>query len=229
MVLTLPKIFTAYLFLFFRTQKTEFALHMSQFSFQTIKSAVEGFYKEKGSKFMAFAFPVETEDEVKEKVAGLKKKYFDARHHCFAYILGVDKSKFRAFDDGEPNHSAGDPILGQIKSKNLTNVLIVVVRYFGGTKLGVGGLIQAYKTAAEDALHHAEIIEEEVMESIALRYPYESTPEVMRLVKEFEVEILEQDFGEDCHLKATLKLKVQIEFMSRLKLLRALGSKIVLE
>ena len=201
---------------------------MSLFSFQTIKEAVEGFYKEKGSKFMAFAYPVESEEEVKEKVVDLKKKYFDGRHHCFAYMLGVDKARFRAFDDGEPNHSAGDPILGQIKSKNLTNVLIVVVRYFGGKKLGVSGLIQAYKIAAGDALSHAEIIEKE-KESITLRYPYESTPEVMRLVKEFGVEILEQDFVKDCYLKANLKNKIQIEFMSRLHLLQALGNKIVLE
>lgn len=202
---------------------------MSPFSFQTIEAATEGIYKEKGSKFLAFAYPVESEDEIKVKLTELRKKYFDARHHCFGYLLGVDKSKFRSFDDGEPNHSAGDPILGQIKSKNLTNVIVVVVRYFGGTKLGVGGLIQAYKTAAEEALNHARIIEKEVKETFSLRYPYESTPEVMRLVKDFELEIAEQEFKDNCYLKGMVKLKVKKEFVEKLNLLQALGNKIILE
>jgi uncharacterized YigZ family protein len=202
---------------------------MSPFSFQTIKTSSEGSYKEKGSKFLAFAYPVESEEAIKDRLTDLKKKYFDARHHCFAYQLGVDKARFRAFDDGEPNHSAGDPILGQIKSKNLTNVLIVVVRYFGGTKLGVGGLIQAYKTAAEEALNNAIIIEKEVTESILLRYPYEDTPEVMRLVKEFGLEISAQEFGDDCSFKGVLRLRVKKEFIEKVSLLQALGNKIFLE
>jgi len=111
----------------------------------TIKHESEGFYKEKGSKFLAFAYPVQDEAAVKERTSELKKVYYDARHHCYAYILGHDGEQYRASDDGEPNHSAGDPILGQIKSNNLTNTLIVVVRYFGGTKLGISGLINAYK------------------------------------------------------------------------------------
>jgi len=204
-------------------------LQISPFSFLTIKRAVEGSYKEKGSKFLAFAYPVGSEQEIKEKLTALKKKYYDARHHCFAYVLGADKAKFRAFDDGEPNHSAGDPILGQIKSKNLTNVLIVVVRYFGGTKLGVGGLIQAYKIAAEEALKNAVVLEQEVMESISLRYPYESTPEVMRLIKEFEVEMVDQQFGDSCKLMARVKLKMKRDFTERLTLLQALGHELVLE
>ena len=204
-------------------------MQISPFSFLTIKRAVEGSYKEKGSKFLAFAYPVGSEQEIKEKLTALKKKYYDARHHCFAYVLGADKAKFRAFDDGEPNHSAGDPILGQIKSKNLTNVLIVVVRYFGGTKLGVGGLIQAYKIAAEEALKNAVVLEQEVMESISLRYPYESTPEVMRLIKEFEVEMVDQQFGDSCKLMARVKLKMKRDFTERLTLLQALGHELVLE
>jgi uncharacterized YigZ family protein len=135
---------------------------MAVFSYRTIQAPTEGIYKEKGSKFLAFAYPVETEADVKGHLERIKKEYFDARHHCFAYMLGADRKKFRAFDDGEPNHSAGDPILGQIRSKNITNVLVIVVRYFGGTKLGVGGLISAYKTAAEDALNRAAVIEKEV-------------------------------------------------------------------
>src|SRR5689334_3258152 len=119
------------------------------FSFLTIESVSEGIFKEKGSKFLAFAYPVSSESDIKLRLEELRKKYFDATHHCYAWMLGSDKKHFRAADDGEPNHSAGAPILGQIKSKNLTNVLVVVVRYFGGTKLGVGGLTQAYKAGAE--------------------------------------------------------------------------------
>ena len=204
-------------------------MQTSPFSFQTIKATSEGSYKEQGSKFLAFAYPVESEEAIKEKLTDLKKKYFDARHHCFAYMLGADKAKFRAFDDGEPNHSAGDPILGQIRSKNLTNVLIVVVRYFGGTKLGVGGLIHAYKAAAEEALNNAISIAKEVTESIQLCYPYEATPEVMRLVKEFELEISAQEFGDDCSFKGVLRLRVKKEFVEKVLLLQALGNKIVLE
>jgi putative IMPACT (imprinted ancient) family translation regulator len=114
---------------------------MPEFSYITIKSGVQGLYKEKGSKFLAFAYPVESEEEVKQRLLELRKAYYDARHHCYAYVLGAEKEKYRATDDGEPNHSAGDPILGQIRSRNLTNVLVVVVRYFGGVKLGVGGLV----------------------------------------------------------------------------------------
>jgi uncharacterized YigZ family protein len=162
---------------------------MTAFSYRTIQSPAEGIYKEKGSKFFAFVYPIESGQDIKEKIELLKKKYFDARHCCFAYVLGPEKKKYRAFDDGEPNHSAGDPILGQIRSKDLTNILVVVVRYFGGTKLGVGGLIKAYKTAAEDALNNAVIIEKDIKKSILLEYDYSSTTEVMRLVKEFELTI----------------------------------------
>lgn len=199
---------------------------MEVFSFHTIEGPSEGNYKELGSKFLAFAYPVSSEEEVKIKIEALKKKYFDARHHCFAWILGEDKSRLRAFDDGEPNHSAGDPILGQIKSKNLTNVLVMVVRYFGGVKLGVGGLIQAYKTAAEDALNNAIIIEREVTHSITLHYPYESTTDVMRLVKEFELILVRQEFLEECVLYAEVKRKFLDSFKSKAELLKATGHKI---
>lgn len=128
-------------------------------TYLTISDDSEGFYKEKGSKFLSFAFPVHHEEDIKEKLDILRKKYYDARHHCYAYVLGKDKEIFRANDDGEPNHSAGDPILGQIKSNQLTNILIVVVRYFGGVKLGVGGLISAYRTAAAEAISNNVIVE----------------------------------------------------------------------
>jgi uncharacterized YigZ family protein len=122
---------------------------MPVFSYLTIASPSEGSYKEKGSRFLAFAYPVSSETEIREKLESLKAQYFDARHHCYAWMLGPEKKHFRANDDGEPNHSAGDPILGQLRAMKLTNVLIVVVRYFGGTKLGVGGLISAYRSAAK--------------------------------------------------------------------------------
>ena len=156
----------------------------------------------------------------------LRKSYYDARHHCYAYVLGLQSEKFKAVDDGEPNHSAGDPILGQIRSRNLTNVLVIVVRYFGGVKLGVGGLVQAYKTSAADALTKAEIVELEVMELISLEYDYSATPEVMRLVKEFEIVILHQEFNEGCRMNLQLKLRLAKAFQEKLDLLKALGVKV---
>jgi uncharacterized YigZ family protein len=193
------------------------------YSYYTIQSPGEGAYKEKGSKFLSFAFPVASEDEVKEKLRTLKIEYYDARHHCFAWMLGPDKKQFRAYDDGEPNHSAGDPILGQIRSRNLTNVLVVVVRYFGGTKLGVSGLIAAYKTAAEDALDNSLVIEKQVMERVTLSYDYSVTTEVMRMVKDFDLTILDQEFVDNGKLVAELPLKLWDKFEEKIKLLIALG------
>lgn len=199
---------------------------MSAFSYHTIQSSTEGIFKEKGSKFLAFTYPVESEADVKSKLDLLRKEYFGASHHCFAYILGADKKRFRAFDDGEPNHSAGDPILGQIRSKNITNVLVVVVRYFGGVKLGVSGLINSYKDAAEDALSKATIIEKEILRGISLRYDYNSTPEVMRLIKSFDLIIQEQKFEDLCILAANYKLRHESTLFEKLKLLIATGHSI---
>jgi uncharacterized YigZ family protein len=200
---------------------------MPVFSFRTIKASSEGKYKEKGSVFHAFAFPVETENEVKEHVMVLKKKFFDARHHCFAYVLGLDRERVRAFDDGEPNHSAGSPILGQIRAKDLTNVLIVVVRYFGGVKLGVGGLMAAYKAAAIDALDHAGVEERDVMTDVIIHYNYEDTPEVMRLVKDFDLKIVTQQYESHCSMEAKLKLSQKEKFDEKIEFLRAI--KILIE
>jgi uncharacterized YigZ family protein len=199
---------------------------MKVFKYRTIQASSQGIYKEKGSKFLAFAFPVNSEDELKEHLEKLRKEYFDARHHCYAFVLGADKSRFRANDDGEPNHSAGDPILGQIRSKDLTNILIVVVRYFGGTKLGVSGLIQAYKVAAEDALKNAVIIEVDVMNEISIQYDYSATPDVMKLVKDFDLVIKEQSFEDRSLLKAEFKISVEERLMDRLTLMRAMGARI---
>ncbi len=163
-------------------------------TFLTIAEPSEGLYKEKGSKFLAFAYPVTTEEEVKGHVDALKKKYYDARHHCYAYILGRNKEKIRANDDGEPSSTAGKPILGQLYSKDITNVLIVVVRYFGGKKLGASGLITAYKTAAADALEHSEIVPHIVKQDIIVYCSFAEVDLVMRISKSFDLQILAQDY-----------------------------------
>lgn len=199
---------------------------MSAFSFRTIVEPSDGIFKESGSKFLAFAYPVQSEAEIKAKMEFVKKKYFDATHHCFAWMLGPNQERFRAFDDGEPNHSAGDPILGQIRSRKLTNILVVVVRYFGGTKLGVGGLIQAYKSAADAALTQATITERSVERIYTLMFPYQQTSEMMRLLKSFEAKPLEQRYGEACELQVPIKLREASEFEGQLKLLQALGQPI---
>jgi len=195
-------------------------------AYHTLHHAAEGSYKEKGSKFLAFAYPVESEAEIKEKIVLLKKKYFDARHHCFAWILGPEKKHFRAFDDGEPNHSAGDPILGQLRSKDLTNVLVVVVRYFGGVKLGVGGLISAYKAAAESALSHASIVEKEVTEIVDLNFDYLIVSDVMKVIKDLGLKVLKQDFSENGHIKIVVPIRQKEKLISRLSFMRAMGKKI---
>lgn len=196
---------------------------MTGFSYRTIEKAAEGLYKEKGSRFLAFAWPATTEDDIKAHLEGIKKKYFDARHHCFAWVLGADRKSFRAFDDGEPNHSAGDPILGQIRSKELTNILIVVVRYFGGIKLGVGGLISAYKLAAADALGKAIIVERDLMTKIQVSYDYPSTADVMRLIRDFDLVVEEQSFEETCVLAARSKLKHHQALLEKLALMKTMG------
>jgi uncharacterized YigZ family protein len=196
---------------------------MTNLSYRTIAGSTEGVFKEKGSKFLAFAFAVSSEDQIKEHLLRLRKEYFDARHYCYAWMLGPDKGKFRANDDGEPNHSAGDPILGQIRSRDLTDILVVVVRYFGGVKLGVGGLISAYKTAAEEALNKAIVCEKEVILEMILQYSYDATPEAMRLIKDFDLRIIDQDFTDECRLTLAVSLRVRSELEERVNLHRALG------
>ena len=194
------------------------------YSFRTIQAEARGVFKEKGSKFLSFAYAVATEHEIRNILEKLRSEYFDARHHCYAWVLGGEKKHYRAVDDGEPGHSAGDPILGQIRSRDLTNVLIVVVRYFGGVKLGVGGLISAYKTAAEEALNHAEIVVREVYERVEISFDYDSTTEVMRLVKTFNLKIVQQGFSAVCTLEADLPLRHKENFEEKIKLMQALGS-----
>ncbi|GAA5021415.1 hypothetical protein GCM10011506_02840 [Marivirga lumbricoides] len=178
--------------------------------FFTVEGSAESLYKEKGSKFIGLSFRVQSEEQIKAIQEELRKKYYDARHHCYAYIL--DEHKYRANDDGEPNHSAGDPILGQIRSKNLKQVLVVVIRYFGGTKLGVSGLINAYKTAAFDVLENAKIVKEVVEEEYELRYSYELTNEVMKLMSDFEATIIHQDFTDTCKAKIGVRCSLTQNF-----------------
>ena len=168
-------------------------------TYKTIAGPSEGIYREKGSKFIALAFPVESEAEVKEKLAEIQKQYFDARHHCYSYILGPNKDAYRLNDNGEPSGTAGRPIHGQLLSKDLTNTLVIVVRYFGGIKLGVSGLINAYKTAAKDALDHATIIEKTVDETYKVSFDYSVMNSVMQLLKDPYVSILGQGY-EDRYL-----------------------------
>jgi uncharacterized YigZ family protein len=199
-------------------------LQMTNLTYRTIAGPAEGQYREKGSRFLAFAYPVVTDAAIRQHVHEVQKKYFDARHHCFAWILQPEGKLFRAFDDGEPTHSAGEPILGQIRSRNLTDVLVLVVRYFGGVKLGMGGLAAAYKSAAADALNNAMIVENEVTAAVKIQYGYEATAEVMRLVKEFDLTIRARSFEVQCMLEGEYRLRDKQRLLEKMETLKAMGS-----
>lgn len=169
-------------------------------TYKTIGGIAEGSFKEKGSKFLAFAHPVTSEDEIKGIIQEYKKKYYDARHHCFAWQLGTDGNCFRANDDGEPSGTAGKPILGQIHAFELTNVLVVVVRYFGGTKLGTGGLIQAYKQAAHDALAKVQVVQKTVDNYYRMTFDYPFVNDVLKTLRNFNADIKCQDFSMSCRI-----------------------------
>ncbi|MEY5001949.1 MAG: hypothetical protein RLZZ211_1985 [Bacteroidota bacterium] len=173
--------------------------------YKTIAKLSEGFYKEKGSKFIAFAVPVETEAQIKAFIAQKRKEHHQAVHVCSAFRLGADHKLYRASDDGEPSNSAGPPILGQIQNFEITNILIAVVRYYGGTNLGVGGLIAAYRTAAKDALENALIVEKEEMESFAFSCGYAQMPSVMSFLKKEQIEITSTQMDLNCHFELLLK------------------------
>lgn len=176
-------------------------------AFYSIKNPTTGEYKEKGSKFLAFAFSVSSEEDVKLKLEGLRKQYHDARHHCYAYVIGLNNPYFRANDDGEPGHSAGDPILGQIRSFELINCLVVVIRYFGGTKLGVGGLVNAYKTATAEALSKAEKIEVIISIHVELKFNYASIGLIERWLEEFAAKDINRQYAETCKVNFQLAEK----------------------
>ena len=188
--------------------------------FKTIAATSEGFYSEKRSKFFAFAHHVESVDEIKQLLADYRKKYYDARHVCYAYMLGPERLDFRANDDGEPSSTAGKPILGQINSHELTDVLIVVVRYYGGVNLGTSGLIVAYREAAADALAHADIVMRQVEETVTFDFPYVMMNDVMRIVKEMQPRMLEQSYDNTCRVKLGIRkseaplLKAKLEKLS---------------
>lgn len=174
-------------------------------NYLTIAKSSEGIYKEKGSKFLAFAYPIFSEDDFKEHIQELKKLHHNARHFCYAFKLGLTENEYRYSDDGEPNNSAGKPIYGQILSKNLTNVGILVVRYFGGTKLGVGGLVTAYKEAAADALNNAKIVEQTVNNFYQITFDYAIMSEVMNFVKQHDLNVSKQVFENSCLIEFNIR------------------------
>ena len=174
-------------------------------TYRTIRDLSEGYYTEKRSRFLSFALPVRTPDEVKTQLDIYRKKYYDARHVCWAYMLGPDRTTFRANDDGEPSSTAGKPILGQINSNNLTDILIIVVRYFGGIELGTSGLIVAYRTAAAEAIAAARIEERTIDETITITFEYPHLNSVMRIVKEDKPDVLTQSFELTCEM--TLRIR----------------------
>ena len=190
---------------------------MSEDTYKTIVAPSEGIYTEKRSKFIAMAFPVRTVDEIKVHLETCQKKYYDARHVCYAYMLGHERKDFRANDNGEPSGTAGKPILGQINSNELTDILIVVVRYFGGIKLGTSGLIQAYKAAAAEAIAAAEVVERTVDDVVSFLFEYPFMNDVMRVVKEMNPEIVQQAYDMDCSMTLRIRRSMMPALKARLE------------
>ena len=185
--------------------------------YKTLKTEGEGYYTDKRSKFLAFAHHVTSVEEIKELLAGYRKKYYDARHVCYAYMLGPERTDFRANDDGEPSSTAGKPILGQINSNELTDILIVVVRYYGGVNLGTSGLIVAYREAAADAIAHSEIETRQVEEIITYNFPYPMMNDVMRIVKEMQPRILSQTYDTTCEIRLSIRKSEAEQLRNRLQ------------
>lgn len=187
--------------------------------YRTISSLGEGIYKEKGSKFIAFAYHINSEEEIKEILDRLRREYHDARHHCYAWKLGTEPEIIRANDDGEPSNSAGKPILNQIEKMNLTNTLVVVIRYFGGTLLGVSGLINAYRTASETALKSCRIVKKFIQRTYQIEFPYSAMNEIMKIVKEFHLETTEHRFEESCSMKLNIHIEDEEVILEKLNLI----------
>lgn len=190
---------------------------MQNDTYRSVKSRSEGLFKDKGSRFISLAYQVENEDEVREIVGAVRREYHDARHHCYAFRLGLDGSSWRASDDGEPSGTAGRPILGQIDSAGLSDVLVVVVRYFGGIKLGVPGLINAYRSAAADALASAEVIEKTAGRWYRIGFSYEQMPRVMKSVKDMDLPQRAQDFGSECTMEVRVRKSMDEDFLQRME------------
>jgi uncharacterized YigZ family protein len=189
---------------------------MDSDTYKTIKSPAEGIYKEKGSRFVSIAIPVSDQEEIKPILDRIKKEHHEARHHCFAYMIGHDRNTWRINDDGEPSGTAGRPIMGQINSFGLTNILIVVSRYFGGTLLGVSGLINAYRSAAASAIGNAEILEKTLQEYYEITYPYISMNDVMKILKEENIGQSEQSFDLNCRILLNFRVTLKERVLSRL-------------
>jgi uncharacterized YigZ family protein len=195
---------------------------MNSDTYLTIKSSSQGIYKEKGSRFISFAIPVADQEEIKPILDKIRKENRDARHHCFAYMIGHDKSNWRINDDGEPSGTAGRPILGQINSSGLTNIIIVVSRYFGGTLLGVSGLINAYKSAAFSAIQNAKIIEMTLQEYYEITYPFNAMNDVMKIIKEENIRQSEQTFDLECRILLNFRVSVKEKVLNRLSRIEGL-------
>lgn len=184
-------------------------------TYKSVSGRSEGLFKDNGSRFIALAYPVETEAEVREIVSSLRREYHDARHHCYAYRLGLDGGIFRSSDDGEPSGSAGRPILGQIDSAGLSDVLVVVVRYFGGIKLGIPGLIRAYRTSSADALAAATVVEKIAGSWYRIEFDWSLMPAAMKIVKDLELPQRAQDFGTSCSMEVRVRQKLEQDFLEK--------------
>lgn len=196
-------------------------------AYLTISKLSEGIYKEKGSKFLAFACPIYSEDDFKEFIQQLKNDYHDARHHCYAFRLGLTENEYRYSDDGEPNNSAGKPIYGQLLSNNITNVAVVVVRYFGGTKLGVGGLITAYKEATADAIRNANIISKTVDHYYQLLFDYPVMSEVMNFIKLHQLNVSHQVFEHSCLIEFNIRITEAENIITELEKIEGIQLKLI--
>lgn len=194
---------------------------MKNDEYKTIKKMSQGSYKEKGSRFLSFAYPVSNEEEIKGIMARLKKEYFDARHFCFAWRLGTDKKRYRANDAGEPAHSAGAPVLGQIQSFDLTDILIIVIRYFGGTKLGIPGLIMAYRSAAASALNNADIYIATINNNYKISFDYPVLNNVMKIIKEENIKVSGQIFDLHCSMTISIRQNHTQRIIEKLKAIQA--------
>ena len=188
---------------------------MQEDNYKTIKSPAEGLFKDKGSKFLAFAYPFENDSEIKNIIEPLRKEHFKAVHFCYAYRIGLDRTNFRVNDDGEPSGSAGRPILNVLLSKEITNILVVVVRYWGGTLLGVPGLINAYKSATEEALANAEIIEKTVNDVYRITFGYVQINDIMKVVKDFDLKIKNQQFDNQCVIEIEFRQMIASQVLGR--------------
>jgi uncharacterized YigZ family protein len=195
---------------------------MESDTYLTIKAFSQGLYKEKGSRFIALAYPVTTQEEIKNILDNIRREHHSARHHCFAWMLGQERQTFRANDDGEPSGSAGKPILGQINSFELTNILIVVVRYFGGKLLGVSGLINAYRSAAESAIKESEIIEQYIQDYYDLIFPYSSINDVMKVIKDEDINMSKQKFENECRLTINFRSSARERILNSLSRINGL-------